>query len=90
MSLRSERQVVQNPLVRYAVEAGWSYLSPDDALRLRHAKTSPILHDIFIQKAQALTRAGLICSRRRISPAVSSVCRLTSRVTCRPGNISRD
>lgn len=54
MSLRSERQVVQNPLVRYAVEAGWTYLSPDDALRLRHAKTSPILHDIFIQKAQSL------------------------------------
>ena len=54
MSLRSERQVVQKPLVRYAIEAGWTYLSPDDALRLRHAETSPILYDIFIQKVQSL------------------------------------
>lgn len=54
MSLRSERQVVQKPLVRYAIEAGWTYLSPDDALRLRHAETSPILYDIFIQKLQSL------------------------------------
>ncbi len=54
MSLRSEKQVVQKPLVRYAVEAGWTYLSPDEALRLRHAETSPLLYDIFIQKAQSL------------------------------------
>lgn len=54
MSLRSERQVVQKPLVRYAIESGWTYLSPDDALRLRHAETSPILYDIFIQKIQSL------------------------------------
>ncbi|MBI4181314.1 MAG: HsdR family type I site-specific deoxyribonuclease, partial [Chloroflexi bacterium] len=54
MSLRSERQVVQKPLVRYAIEAGWTYLSPDDALRLRHAEISPILYDIFIQKVQSL------------------------------------
>ncbi|AHB13468.1 type I restriction endonuclease subunit R [Dehalococcoides mccartyi] len=54
MSLRSERQVVQKPLVRYAIEAGWTYLSQDDALRLRHAETSPILYDTFIQKVQSL------------------------------------
>jgi len=54
MSLRSERQVVQKPLVRYATEVGWTYLSPDDALRLRRGETSPILWDTFIQKAQSL------------------------------------
>jgi type I restriction enzyme R subunit len=54
MSLRSERQVVQKPLVRYAIEAGWTYLSPDDALRLRRGEASPILWDIFIEKAQGL------------------------------------
>ena len=54
MSLRSERKYVQKPLVRYATEAGWTYLSPDDALRLRHGETSPILWDTFIQKAQSL------------------------------------
>jgi type I restriction enzyme R subunit len=59
MSLRSERQVVQKPLVRYAVEAGWTYLSPDEALRLRHAETSPLLYDIFIQKVQSLN-SGIV------------------------------
>ncbi len=54
MSLRSEHCIVQNPLVRYAIEAGWTYLSQDDALRLRRGETSPILHDIFIQKLQSL------------------------------------
>ena len=54
MSLRSERNVVQNPLVRYATETGWTYLSPDDALRLRRGETSPILWETFIEKAQSL------------------------------------
>lgn len=54
MSFRSERDVVQKPLIRYATEVGWTYLSPDDALRLRHGETSPILWDTFIEKAQLL------------------------------------
>lgn len=54
MRLGGERGSVQNPLVRYATEAGWTYLSPDDALRLRRGETSPILWDTFIEKAQAL------------------------------------
>jgi hypothetical protein len=35
MSLGAERSSVQNPFIRYAVEAGWCYLSPDDVLRLQ-------------------------------------------------------
>ena len=31
----SERREVQDPLIRYAVEGGWTYLSADDALTLR-------------------------------------------------------
>lgn len=31
----SERKTVQNPLLKYAVEAGWEYLSPDQALEKR-------------------------------------------------------
>ncbi len=54
MSFRSERNIVQGPLVRYATEAGWTYLSPDDALRLRRGETSPILWETFIEKAQSL------------------------------------
>jgi len=31
----SERKTVQNPLLKYAVEAGWEYLSPEKALEKR-------------------------------------------------------
>jgi len=53
-NLHSERAAVQNPLLRYATEAGWTYLSPDEALRLRRGENSPILWDLFIQQAQKL------------------------------------
>jgi type I restriction enzyme R subunit len=52
--LSSERAAVQAPLIRYAVEAGWKYIDPDEALRLRRGEASPILWDIFVQRAQAL------------------------------------
>jgi type I restriction enzyme R subunit len=32
MKLGNERRVEQAPLIRYAVEAGWEYLPPDEAL----------------------------------------------------------
>ncbi len=54
MSLGNERYVVQKPLVRYAMEAGWTHLSRDDAVRLRRGETSPILWDTFVEKAQSL------------------------------------
>lgn len=53
-SIASERATVQNPLIRYATEAGWTYLPPDEALRLRRGETSPILWDIFVQQVQKL------------------------------------
>jgi type I restriction enzyme R subunit len=52
--LSSEGAVVQAPLIRYATEAGWTHISPDEALRLRRGETTPILWDIFMQRAQAL------------------------------------
>ncbi len=36
--LGTEKTSVQNPLIKYAVEAGWKYLSPDEALRLRRGQ----------------------------------------------------
>ena len=30
-----ERGDVQNPLIKYATNVGWEYISPDEALRLR-------------------------------------------------------
>ena len=50
----SERAAVQNPLLRYAIEAGWQYLSPDECLRLRGGEDSPLLRDLFRASVQAL------------------------------------
>lgn len=51
-SLGSERLTVQDPLVRYAVEIGWTYLSPGAALTLRRGESgtlfSQTLHDKLI------------------------------------------
>ncbi len=54
MRLSSERAVVQNRLIEYAKDCGWTYLSPDEALRLRRGETSPLLWDVFTQKIQQL------------------------------------
>ncbi|MBI4757974.1 MAG: HsdR family type I site-specific deoxyribonuclease [Chloroflexi bacterium] len=54
MTLPSECYTVQNPLIRYATETGWTYLPPEEALRLRRGETSPILWDVFIEKTQGL------------------------------------
>lgn len=54
MRLSSERYTVQNPLIRYAEGAGWTYQSPEEALRLRRGETSPILWDVFVEQVQKL------------------------------------
>jgi len=54
-NLHRERAAVQNLLIHYATEAGWTYLPPAEALRLRRGETSPILSDVFIQQVQKLT-----------------------------------
>jgi type I restriction enzyme R subunit len=46
--------VVQGPLVKYAIEAGWTFLSPEQALSLRHGEMSAVLHDVLVQRLQAL------------------------------------
>jgi type I restriction enzyme R subunit len=49
MALGSEPGAVQRPFIRYAVEAGWKYLSPDEALNLRHGGvTSPVLDAVLL------------------------------------------
>jgi len=59
MAFGSERRTVQNPLVKYAIEAGWTYLSPDEALRLRRGDSGIVLHDILIQQLQRLN-SGIV------------------------------
>ncbi|HEY9175186.1 MAG TPA: HsdR family type I site-specific deoxyribonuclease [Verrucomicrobiae bacterium] len=55
MPLGSESSSVQRPFVRYAVAAGWTYLSPDDALALRNGgTTSPVLDGVLVAQLQKL------------------------------------
>jgi len=54
MTLASERNMVQNPLIRYAEEAGWTYLTPEDALKLRGGEECQILRTVLIQQLQRL------------------------------------
>ena len=53
-SLASERATVQDPLIGYAVEIGWVYLSPEQALTLRRGQSGTLLYPILRDKLIAL------------------------------------
>jgi type I restriction enzyme R subunit len=57
MSLGSERSSVQNPFMRYAEEAGWTYLSPDEALRLRGGEDNPVMPGVLMNYPQRTAKA---------------------------------
>ena len=54
MSIGAERTAVQNPFLRYAQEVGWTYLPPEEALRLRRGETGLVLHDVLVRQLQTL------------------------------------
>src|SRR5947209_6384478 len=54
MVLGSERVAVQDPLIRYAGEAGWKYLPPEEARRLRRGEAGLLLHEVFVEQLQRL------------------------------------
>lgn len=54
MSVGSERSTVQNPFIRYAEEAGWNYLPPEEALQLRGGVASPVLKSVLVAQLQQL------------------------------------
>ena len=54
MSLSSEAAAVQYPMVRYATNIGWTYLSPDDAVRLRRGEAGPVLWEVLVDQLQKL------------------------------------
>ena len=75
MTLSSERRVVQNPLIRYAEEAGWTYLSPEDALRLRHGPDQPLLQDVLITQLQRLN-SGVVTSAEQAAEVIARLVRI--------------
>jgi len=54
MTLGSERKAVQNPLVRYATEVGWTSIDRDEALRLRRGREGAVFFDVLVAQLQRL------------------------------------
>ncbi|MFW6152277.1 MAG: type I restriction endonuclease subunit R, partial [Verrucomicrobiota bacterium] len=54
MSRRTEKSSVQNPLVRYAQEAGWTYLSASKAAGLRRGEGGLLFYRILEEKLKEL------------------------------------
>lgn len=50
----SERTEVQNPLIRYAAEIGWTYIAQDDALTLRGGETGLFFNEVLIDQLRQL------------------------------------
>jgi type I restriction enzyme, R subunit len=50
----SERTEVQNPLIRYATEIGWTYLSEEEALTLRGGETGLFFADVLTAQLKKL------------------------------------
>lgn len=53
-TLGSERAAIQNPFLRYAEDAGWTYLPPAEAVRLRRGETGLVLHEVMVDQLQRL------------------------------------
>jgi type I restriction enzyme, R subunit len=53
-SLASEQKVVQETLIRYAIDIGWDYISPADAVQLRGGKGGTVFYDILVEQLQRL------------------------------------
>lgn len=56
MSLGGEKKSVQSPLIKYAREAGWDYVSSDDALRFRCGERGMVFKELFINQMQKLNQ----------------------------------
>jgi type I restriction enzyme R subunit len=69
MTLSSERHTVQKPLIRYAQEAGWEYLPPEEALRLRGGEDKPFLHAVLVEQLQRLN-PGVVTSAAKAEEVV--------------------
>ncbi len=69
MSFGTEKTTVQNPFVRYATEAGWSYLAPEEALNLSRGITSPGLDAVLMQQLQRLN-PGVVDAQRAEATAL--------------------
>jgi len=79
MTLSSERRTVQNPFLRYAEEAGWTYLPPEEALRLRGGEDSPLLQRVLVQQIQRLN-PGVVDSVTKAEEVVGRLLRVRPNI----------
>lgn len=75
MSLGSEGGAVQNPFIRYAQEAGWTYLPPEEALRLRGGEEVPVLQAVLVDQIQRLN-PGVVDSAAKAEEVVERLLRV--------------
>lgn len=76
--LGGEKGSVQNPMIQYARDVGWTYVKPEDALRLRCGETGFIFKELFINQMQRLNppfmdhllAADLIKQIERLAPTI--------------------
>jgi type I restriction enzyme R subunit len=78
VSLGNEKAAVQNPFVKYAVEAGWAYLSSEQALLMRPGPTTPVLLPVLVQQLQRLNPGVL--DHRGAEELARAVCRVRPNV----------
>ncbi|MBW2068477.1 MAG: hypothetical protein JRI31_06355 [Deltaproteobacteria bacterium] len=79
MRLGGERHTVQEPLIRYAQEAGWTYLPPQEALRLRGGEDSPILKMVLVKQLQRLNH-GVVDSVAKAEEVIARLVRVRPNI----------
>ncbi len=61
-------------MIRYAIESGWTYVSPNDALRLRGGEAGLVFHDVLA--AQLLRLNPGVMDRSRAEDLISRLVRV--------------
>lgn len=78
MPIGGEQAAVQNPFLRYAKEAGWILLLPDEAESLRRGLTSPVLDTVLIDQLQTLNPG--IVDRQKAEEIVGKLVRVKPNI----------
>ena len=87
MPIGGEKSAVQNPFVRYAKEAGWTYLSPEEAQNLRRGLTARCWIRFSSTSFRRLNPGVVDHLRAEAIRDRSSGCGPTSKATSTPGSI---
>lgn len=74
--LGTEKSSVQNTLIQYACEAGWEYVKPEDAERLRGGRTGLIFREVFKDR---LARLNDFITSGQIEDKIKEIERLPPR-----------